>query len=141
MSDQEKNEQQSLFEGLIALSVSSFPKKCANCNKVYQTADEFIQETHRIQGLSGLKTSVDDDGMPIVELFRNCHCGSTLLDSFQERRQSQNYRKLFGELLQALCEKGLDKATARSELVKITKGKQAKQIEKLGLDFKKIILK
>jgi len=132
-------EELTLFKGLVALSESSFPKKCAACGKVYQSEKEFIEETERIRGLSGLKPSEDDDGKPIVELFRNCPCGSTLLDFFQERRQADQYREIFGELLDMLCAKGIDKQLGRKTLHKAARGETSKLIEDLGLDSSKLL--
>jgi len=127
-----------LFKGLVALSDNAFPKKCASCGKVYQTANEFIKETERIRGLSGLKRSEDDDGSSIVELFRNCHCGSTLLDFFQERRDSEEFREKFGELLDIFCSKGVERQLARETLLEAEKGEISELIEDLGLDLSEI---
>ncbi|MFT6731877.1 MAG: hypothetical protein ACJAS9_000050 [Polaribacter sp.] len=77
---------QSLFDDHIALEHSSFPKKCKTCGKVYESVDEFTENTKLINGNSGLKSSEGDDGETILELFRNCKCGSTLLDFFADRK-------------------------------------------------------
>ena len=80
-------EHDDLFKGLQALAKSDFPKKCSTCGRTFNTAEEFIQQTELIRPeISGLKQSIDDEGLAIVELFRNCPCGSTLMDAFNNRR-------------------------------------------------------
>jgi hypothetical protein len=75
-----------LFEGLKAISASAFPKQCTVCGRTYTTVTQYVTETESIQKRSGLKRSADDDDQTIVELFRNCLCGSTLMDAFSDRR-------------------------------------------------------
>ncbi len=74
------------LRGLKALPEAVFPKKCACCGRVYQTAEQFLEQTQGIKsGKSSLKQT-DDDGLVLVEVFRNCVCGSTLMDEFHSRR-------------------------------------------------------
>ena len=124
-----------LFDGLTALYNASFPKKCANCGRVYHTAEEYALETEDVHGKSGLKSSWDDDDRPIVELFRNCHCGSTLMDCFADRRSpgAQKRREVFGKVMDTLESKGMDRDTAREELLKVMKGGRSQKIEALGI--------
>lgn len=119
--------QKELYQGLQALADSSFPKECNNCGQVYETAEEFIRQTKKLQpDTSGLKQSLDDDDSVIVELYRNCECGSTLLDFFTDRRdtspQGLERRRKFGELLDKLVESGLSEIIARVELIKVLRG-------------------
>ncbi len=119
--------QKELYEGLQALADSSFPKLCNNCGQVYDTAEEFIKKTKKLQPeTSGLKQSVDDDESVIVELYRNCECGSTLLDFFTDRRdtspQGLERRIKFEELLDKLTDSGLSEIIARVELIKVLRG-------------------
>ncbi|MBI5007060.1 MAG: hypothetical protein HZB95_08025 [Nitrosomonadales bacterium] len=75
------------FAGLRELVDSAFPKRCANCGREYRNAAEFLAATKPLRSnASGLKQSHDDDGRTVVDLFRNCVCGSTLLESFWNRR-------------------------------------------------------
>jgi len=71
-------------------------------------------------------TGVSDDGSRIVEAFRNCPCGSTLMDFFTDRRDMSEKglrrRERFGELLDYLVENGMERAAARAELLKVLKG-------------------
>ena len=92
------------FKDLRALAESAFPKRCANCGRTYATAEDFLAQTQHISpNRSGLKSSTDDDGAIIVEAFRNCVCGSTLMDFFSDRRDASAAglarRQRFGELL------------------------------------------
>lgn len=123
-----------LFDGLRALANSAFPKHCSNCGRTYASAEQFLQETVSIRSnLSGLKESADDDDNTIVEVYRNCPCGSTLMDFFSDRRDTSEAglrrREKFGELLQYLIQKGWDPAMARSELLKVLRGEKSELLK------------
>lgn len=126
-----RNQKETLFKGLIVLSESSFPKKCPTCNQVYENAQDYVKRTKPIRNVSGLKASEDDDGTPILELFRNCHCGSTLLDFFKDRRDSPEQRQLFDQLLDQLCAMGIERHQARTELLKVRKGQSSELLNRL----------
>ena len=113
--------------GLQAIAESSFPKYCASCGRIFKDADEYVAATGRVGcGHSGLKQTLDDDGQVIVELFRNCVCGSTLMDAFADRRNTSESgirrRTRFGELVELLVSRGLTRDIARCELLKVMKG-------------------
>ena len=99
-----------LFSGLKALSDASFPKKCSLCGQEYASVEEYVQKTEDVSGKSGLKKGYDDDDKPIVELFRNCVCVSTLMDCFNDRRDLSDgglkRRELFGHLMGMLTDMG-----------------------------------
>jgi hypothetical protein len=125
-----------LLAGLRALVASSFPKRCANCGAVYEDADDYVRRTAPISSTrSGLKQSADDDGRTIVELFRNCACGSTLMDSFGDRRDPSAAggvrRQRFSELLDHLVGAGLEAAVARTELLKWIRGEGSAILSRL----------
>ncbi len=118
------------FKDLQALAESAFPKRCANCERVYETAEDFLAQTEHITPeRSGLKRSVDDHGTIIVEAFRNCVCGSTLMDFFSDRRDVSSVglsrRDKFGLLLESLTDQGLEFTVARTELIKILRGERS----------------
>lgn len=120
-------QEQLFFEGLQALAAAAFPKHCNNCGRVYHTADEFLQQTQAIrQSSTGLKQGFDDNNIAIVEAYRNCYCGSTLMDFFTDRRDvsdaGQHRRQLFNKLLPHLQEKGMDRAEARAYLLRVLLG-------------------
>lgn len=111
------------YVGLRELAESAFPKRCGRCGREYQNATDFLTATRALRtDSSGLKQSLDDDGQVIVDLFRNCICGSTLLESFQNRRdlseQTDNRRKMFDGMVKKLVDSGLSRDNARAELLK-----------------------
>ncbi len=134
-------ENDTLFEDLVALEECSFPKKCLTCGAIYKDIDDFTSRTVKLQGSSGLKSSEDDDGATILELFRNCECGSTLLDFFANRRdtseQGLRRRHAFNRVIIDLVAKGLDAETAKKELKYYIRHKKSKVLEKFGLFPKK----
>lgn len=122
-------EERLFFEGLQALAASAFPKHCNYCGRVFATAAEFMQQTQSVrQDITGLKQSFDDDSVAIVEAYRNCLCGSTLMDFFSDRRDiseaGARRRELFDKLLPHLEEKGMAKAAARAHLLRLLRGQQ-----------------
>jgi hypothetical protein len=119
-----------LFAGLKALAESSFPKRCGNCGRQFESAEQFLRETRGISAsATGLKESADEDGGSILEVFRNCSCGSTLMDFFSDRRDLSpagiNRRQRFEELLAFLEVNGLDRQLARLELLKVMRGEKS----------------
>ena len=127
---------QDLFKGLQALADSSFPKQCNNCGRVFESAEQFIAETDRIHKTkTGLKQSQDDDGAMIVELFRNCPCGSTLMDLFSDRRDLSEHgeerRIKFEALIEFLASHDIERELARTELLKVMQGDKSKLISSL----------
>lgn len=126
-----------LIKGLKALAESAFPKKCANCGRSFESAEQFLSETQKINAkTSGLKQVDDEDGSKIVEVFRNCPCGSTLMDFFGNRRDlseaGEKRRDKFDKLLNFLSENGLDKNTARTELIKVAHGETSEILSKIN---------
>ncbi|MDO9226578.1 MAG: oxidoreductase [Pseudomonadota bacterium] len=125
--DKQQQFHDTLFQGLNALEETSFPRTCATCGHVYETAEQYLRETDSVSGgKSGLKQSVDDHGHHCVEVFRNCVCGSTLMNVFGNRRDASQTglrrRQRFNELIDILAANGLDKEVARRELLKVMRG-------------------
>ena len=115
-----------LFAGLTALAASAFPKRCNTCGRIYPDVQSFITQTRTIAGHSGLKAVKTDDNSTMVELFRHCVCGSTLLDFFNDRRDLSDNglarRARFGELLAYLASRGIPQHQARLEILKVLQG-------------------
>lgn len=116
-----------LYSGLQELAASAFPKRCPACGRSYRNAADYVAQTLLVgNGSSGLKQSIDDDGQVIVELFRNCVCGSTLMDSFRNRRDCSEAglrrRARFAEVLATLVAQGIERSQARMELLKVLRG-------------------
>jgi hypothetical protein len=124
----EETEQDKLFfAGLTALAESAFPKRCNSCGRVFETADHFITGSKALRtGVTGLKQGYDDDGRTIVEVYRNCPCGSTLLDFFSNRRETseegQQRRALFNTAKSNLIDRGLNPVEARLCLLRLLHG-------------------
>lgn len=126
-----------LYAGLQEVAADSFPKRCTMCGRKYRDVDDYIAQTKRVgSGRSGLKQSLDDDGRVIVELFRNCVCGSTLMDCFSDRRNTSEAglrrRVRFGELIESLVAKGLERERARGELLKVMRGEPSAILKPRG---------
>lgn len=116
------------FEGLHALLVSAFPKTCKNCGHVYETAEQFFAETLDMpSGRSSLKMATEGDGATIVEAFRNCRCGSTLMDEFGCRRDNSasglERRTIFDRMLSLLLARHISEEEARTELINFLRGR------------------
>jgi len=128
---------QDFYAGLRELAESTFPKRCRNCGRVYATAAEFIAATRPLAAdNSGLKASHDEDGTVILELFRNCVCGSTLMDTFSDRRDASEAglrrRRRFGELHAYLVARGIDPDTAHAELIKVAHGQPSELLRRIA---------
>ena len=74
----------------------------------------------------------------IVDLFRNCVCGSTLLESFRNRRNLSKdgimHRMLFQDMVGKIEAMGYTAESARGELLKFMRGQPN---ELLGLTMGK----
>jgi hypothetical protein len=125
------------LNGLRELAESAFPKKCPTCGRVFESAAEFIAQTQPVRAShSGVKATQDDNGLALLEIYRNCPCGSTLMDFFSERRDTSDRglqrRRRFGELLDYLVSNGMDKVIARAELLKVMRGEPSEVLKKIA---------
>lgn len=124
-----------LFSGLQELSAGAFPKICPNCGRTYENLAQFLELTVPIGGRSGLKAALDDDDKPVVELFRNCVCGSTLMDFCRSRRDEsadgQRRRDAFSRMLDVLVRRGIGRDVAHEELLHLTRGERSAIIDNL----------
>jgi hypothetical protein len=128
------------FEGLKTLLESAFPKTCRNCGHVYESAEQFFMDTQDMAaGRSSLKSAIEDDGGVVVEVFRNCRCGSSLMDEFGCRRdhseKGDRQREAFDKMLALLQAKNIPEATARSEIVDFLRGKPNHLKSLLAADY------
>lgn len=124
---EEAAKDQLFFVGLKALAEAAFPKCCNNCGRVFETAQQFIAESQALRvGVTGLKQGCDEDERPIVEVYRNCPCGSTLMDLFSNRRDTSEEgaqrRQLFNTAKSHLISRGLSPTEARLCLVRLLLG-------------------
>lgn len=130
-----------LYDNLKTLTETAFPKTCATCGQVFNSPEDFVKESEAIPGSSGLKSSLDVDDKPIIELFRNCLCGSTLMDEFRDRRDVSEKgikrREVFQKILNILEEKGVSVDQTRTELLKLMNGGDSPFLEKFGISFQR----
>src|SRR4030066_1393665 len=126
-----------LYNGLQFMRASAFPKKCPTCGKIYETADDFFRLTQSLRGASGLKHSLDDDDRSLVELFRHCICGSTMMEEFRDRRDTSEMglrrREKFGQLLELLKNSGMDAKIGREELLRVMRVENREILHNLGV--------
>lgn len=122
MSDEWLDQHGGLYEGLEKLVSGDFPRKCRNCGREYADVEEWLRETLPVPRGSGLKSGLaDEQSEVVVELFRNCACGSTLLETFGDRRDTsasgERRRQSFGRWVGFLQSRGFDEEQARQELL------------------------
>lgn len=127
-----------LYYMLKTLSESSFPKKCASCGSVFNTPEEFFARTIQIGKSTGVKQALDDNGQTILEFFRNCPCGSTLMEEFQNRRNQSETGKIkrdeFDKILEILMNNGIPKDRGRLEILRYIRGESGTVIDGLLYD-------
>ncbi|MEH6470431.1 MAG: hypothetical protein V7752_04205 [Halopseudomonas sp.] len=127
-----KTSTQDLFEGLKALSESAFPKTCSYCGRTFKDVQQFVHETEALSKRSGIKIATDDDESLILEVFRNCVCGSTLMDFFSDRRDNSKRgvirRQHFSKLIVTLSAQGMSEEQARSELLNFMHGTPSEKL-------------
>jgi len=125
------------LQGLRELAESAFPKRCPTCGRTFETAAEFIARTQPVRtDHSGVKQSQDDNGVAMLELYRNCPCGSTLMDFFSERRDVSGKglmrRQRFAELHVPGGKRHGQGDCARAELLKVMRGEPSEVLKKIA---------
>lgn len=128
-----------LYQGLQALVDAAFPKTCSKCGTSYPNLETFLGGTYSTISSSGLKETEPGRNRPVVELYRNCHCGATLMEFFKDRRDDSEagvlVRAKFAKLLDLLQHTGLSLATLRAELLLLMRGEQSEIFSLLGLNI------
>lgn len=106
---------------LQSLSGQSFPKTCRTCGKVYASEFQFFNETSLVPASDRTIREISDEDDIYLEVFRNCSCGSTLMEYFSSRRDLSEKgirkRMLFETLLMALDHQGYEREYSRSLLL------------------------
>lgn len=133
------NPEEKWHTGLFALDDSSFPKKCANCGRVFETVLQYFEETANVNSETGLRRVIEEDSSVIIEAFRNCPCGSTLMDNFIDRRDESAdgdvvRRERFDRQKQSLIDAGLDADSAHKQVLEEFREEQGEFDEKLEMD-------
>lgn len=108
------------------LEHQAFPKTCPVCGKVYRDEIQFFQETQALVGRpSGTRPIHDDPDVDhlYLEVYRNCACGTTLMERFHSRRDLSPAglarRAAFEEVLGKLTLAGLSREAARLQLLRL----------------------
>lgn len=106
------------------LQAESFPKKCRICGKVYLDQAQFLAQTTPVtHSPSSIREVTQDDGHHdlFLEVFRNCGCGSTLMEFFHSRRDLSEAgitrRQLFDSMVRILEDAGQSRQQARAALL------------------------
>ena len=129
------NSTEKLAQGIRELVESSFPKPCSNCGRLFVSAEQFLSETRDLPTThDNLIDQVEAHEQSLVDVFRNCTCGSVLMTEFSERRnltpKGRKRRATFARMLKILEKKGVSTELAKSELIKATQGKRSELLEK-----------
>ena len=103
------------------LDPNAFPKICGNCMKIYHSDIHFLQETTPAPSISSfikiVSGSEETTNGVYLEVFRNCSCGSTLMELFHCRRDLSEKgirkRSIFEVLLNTLKKNGYENDKAR----------------------------
>ncbi len=128
---------QTIYEGLLALLENEFPKTCAKCGRVYPTLESFVDETLPIGQGTGLMGYDTHSPFQQVAMMRNCSCGSTVATFCCDRRDCSEgglrRRAMFDVLLGQLQARGIDALTARGQLLAFLRGERSPILESLGV--------
>jgi hypothetical protein len=129
------------YDGLTEIAKDAFPRECSNCGRIFQTIGDFITQTQTIRGHSGLTEYSDRGGRTAIYLFRNCVCGSTLMEMFRDRRdpteRGARVREKFAQLLEILAAFGLDVQESRRELLRVLHGDESEILNQLGFKIRR----
>ncbi|MBL4852287.1 MAG: CbiX/SirB N-terminal domain-containing protein [Gammaproteobacteria bacterium] len=121
--------------GLRSVADSDFPKTCRNCQRSYQTLSEFIRDTVSTTPETGLKQGFNDEEQAIVELLRNCQCGSILMSPVHSRRGNSDLasecREQFDQLVAQMAATGRTHESAREDLRQVITGGYGDILEQL----------
>lgn len=127
----------SVFRELKSQVARCFPKTCESCGRKYPTLEDFLSATESTPYGSSFIEKAQFTDRSIVDILRNCACGSTLMVVLNERRdmtkRGTELRKLFDVLINVLDEHGIAKDRSREELIKYIRGGESPLLEEHGL--------
>lgn len=110
-----------ILQGLSELADSPFPKECASCGKLYDSLDQFLNETQ-----AGEEQN-DQSGSVLIS--RLCQCQQPISVQFEDRRAkgelATKRRELFQHLLDVLTENGMPQGMAKAEIIKVMRGERS----------------
>ncbi len=116
------NEANWTFAGLKLSAYGAFPKVCANCQRSYASTASFFADTRPPQTHpTGLMHTEGDAGESLVQAFRVCRCGSSLMQYFRTRRDTSaegvDRREAFAMFVNQLARVGVSTEQARDRLL------------------------
>ena len=119
---------------------TSFPKKCDNCGKLYESSEAFLKTTQSLRPAERLKRLIQEDDGSLMQLFRHCLCGGVILDDFGNRRDESTVgdrkRALFDQLIEQVTTQGVSTPMAKKELRKVLRGKPSLILKSKGFKVK-----
>lgn len=123
-----------LYSDLRSMAETVFPKQCRTCGRIYPDMGAYVEQTEHLRpGVSGLQQGLDEAYQPLVELYRNCACGSTLMNFFADRRDTSpaglERRKRFAVVLEKLKRQGIAENDAREALLKFMRGEESELLK------------
>lgn len=123
-----------LYSDLKSMAETDFPKHCKTCGRVYPDMQAYVDHTEHLRpGVSGLQQGLDEAYEPLVELYRNCACGSTLMNFFADRRDTSSAglkrREQFQAVLEKLKRQGIEEEDAREALLRFMRGEESALLE------------
>ena len=106
------------------LEHKAFPKTCRHCGRVYENEIDFFRQTDKVSMTKSDIRAIDNDPVMTnvyLEVYRNCACGSTLMEYFHCQRdlsaRGLERRAQFERLLHGLRGNGLSLPQARRMLL------------------------
>ena len=107
-----------LIESKVAdMYMVKFPKQCTACKTVYETREDFVKATQKLQ-----KTFMYEEKIGKLLEYRNCPCGNTLVVMTEDRRdhseEGEALRKLFDVCVEKISSTGLKSQEEAQVLVR-----------------------
>jgi hypothetical protein len=109
------------LKDLHELAGFGFPRKCLHCGRIYDTAEQFLEETQATDNMNGVIEGYGVDMERIVEVLRKCECGKLLVEEFEDRRNrsldGNHHRLAFSRLVRDLRSSGMTREEAHESLL------------------------
>ena len=107
-----------LIENKVAdMYMVKFPKKCTACEIVYETREDFVKATNKLQ-----RTFMYEERIGKLLEYRNCTCGNTLVVMTEDRRdhspEGKALRDLFDACVSKISSSGLKSREEAQDLVR-----------------------
>jgi hypothetical protein len=120
------------LKDLHVLAGFEFPMKCLHCGRIYDTVEQFLEETEATDNLNGIIEGHGVNMERIVEVLRKCECGKLLVEEFEDRRDGSpdgiEHRFAFSRLVRDLRISGMTREEAHASLLGLTYGFDSEQL-------------